>query len=413
MYSVGIDVSKGKSTVSIITRKKKKDSLNKNHMIKVYVTHAKPFDVKHVKSDLINLVKTIKDLKSKVIISMEATGKYHLPILFFLMEHDLEVFVVNPLRMKKFETDELRKVKTDNKDSLKIARYGFEKKNKLIPFQLSDTVYGDLRFLNREYEHYSSLIINEKLHLTSLVDLTMPGITDLLRKTDTNYNGKNKLYSFIERFWHFDLITKKSEKQFINSYNSWAKKNGYHQSEAKAIRIYALAKDGISSLNSNRSCTKRALLESIKILRDLSTSLNNIITQMNELAMSLKEYETVRAMEGVGEILSLRLIAEIGDIKHFKSKQALIAYAGIDVDRKQSGKYDAPNRHISKRGSAALRHVGYIIMMSKKMHKIKGDSVYEYMLKKEQEGKNKKVAKIAGLNKFLRIYYARVSALYA
>ena len=118
-------------------------------------------------------------------------------------------------------------------------------------------------------------------------------------------------------------------------------------------------------------------------------------------------------MEGVGEILTLRLISEIGDIRHYRSKQALVSYAGIDVDRKQSGKYDAPNRHISKRGSAALRHVGYIIMMSKKRHKIKGDSVYEYMLKKEQEGKKKKVSTIAGLNKFLRIYYARVSALYA
>lgn len=39
-------------------------------------------------------------------------------------------------------------------------------------------------------------------------------------------------------------------------------------------------------------------------------------------------------------------------------------------------------------------------------------AVYEYMLKKEAEGKNKKLVKIAGLNKFLRIYYARVMELY-
>ena len=32
--------------------------------------------------------------------------------------------------------------------------------------------------------------------------------------------------------------------------------------------------------------------------------------------------------------------------------------------------------------------------------------------KKEAEGKNKKLVKIAGLNKFLRIYYARVMELY-
>ena len=41
------------------------------------------------------------------------------------------------------------------------------------------------------------------------------------------------------------------------------------------------------------------------------------------------------------------------------------------------------------------------------------DAVYRYILKKETEGKPPKVAKIAGLNKFLRIYYARVSAVYA
>lgn len=37
------------------------------------------------------------------------------------------------------------------------------------------------------------------------------------------------------------------------------------------------------------------------------------------------------------------------------------------------------------------------------------DPVYRYVVKKESEGKSKKSAKIAGLNKFLRIYYARVT----
>ena len=42
----------------------------------------------------------------------------------------------------------------------------------------------------------------------------------------------------------------------------------------------------------------------------------------------------------------------------------------------------------------------------------KDDAVYNYILKKESEGKSKKLAKVAGLNKFLRIYYARVKAVY-
>ncbi len=40
------------------------------------------------------------------------------------------------------------------------------------------------------------------------------------------------------------------------------------------------------------------------------------------------------------------------------------------------------------------------------------NAVYLFMLKKEAEGKAKNVAKIAALNKFLRIYYARVKEVY-
>lgn len=40
-------------------------------------------------------------------------------------------------------------------------------------------------------------------------------------------------------------------------------------------------------------------------------------------------------------------------------------------------------------------------------------AVYDFMIKKESEGKAKKVAKIAALNKFLRIYYARVMEVYS
>lgn len=36
------------------------------------------------------------------------------------------------------------------------------------------------------------------------------------------------------------------------------------------------------------------------------------------------------------------------------------------------------------------------------------NAVYEDMVKKEVEVRNKKLVKVAGLNKFLRIYYARV-----
>ena len=36
------------------------------------------------------------------------------------------------------------------------------------------------------------------------------------------------------------------------------------------------------------------------------------------------------------------------------------------------------------------------------------NEIYLYMVKKEKDGKAKKICKFAGLNKFLRTYYAKV-----
>lgn len=106
-------------------------------------------------------------------------------------------------------------------------------------------------------------------------------------------------------------------------------------------------------------------------------------------------------------------IAEIGDVRRFKDSKSLIAYEGIDAPPYQPGQFEGTKRHISKRESRSLRKCGYEIMMALKSSKSTEDhTVYEYMLKKEVEGKNKKLVKIAGLNKFLRIYYARVMELY-
>ena len=104
------------------------------------------------------------------------------------------------------------------------------------------------------------------------------------------------------------------------------------------------------------------MLEAVKALREVNSALFAILTRMQELARTLPEYPTVRAMGGVGDILSVKLIAEIGDIRRFHSSKGLIAYAGIDPPPYESGKLIGTNRHITKRGSATLRKIGYEVM---------------------------------------------------
>ena len=172
--------------------------------------------------------------------------------------------------------------------------------------------------------------------------------------------------------------------------------------------VAALLENGIfvSVVNSLRM--KRFCSQSIRV----EASRDAILTQMQALAKTLPEYSLVREMPCIGDTLAPRLIAEIGDVRRFHSKRALIAYAGIDAPPYQSGKFCANNRHISKRGNRYLRKTGYEVMQSYVMHKPANDPIFTFIEKKRSEGKCGKLAMVAGLNKFLRVYYGKVTELY-
>lgn len=399
MISVGIDVSKEKSMVCILRPYGE--------------VVASPYEVAHTEQEVGELTTRILSLDGEARVVMEATGAYHLPLLTSLKQTGIFVSIINPLAMKKYASAALRKGKTDKLDSVRIANYGIDNWFRLTDYSAPEGVYDELRMLGRQYAHYISIKIESKLALTNLLDRTMPGIKKLLSSRRSEEPTKDKLSDFVEEYWHYDNITNKSESRFINDYCRWTKKKGYHASEAKAKAIYAMARDGIPTLSSSAPSTKMLTLEAVKVLREINRTLQTILTQMRELATSLPEYGVVRAMNGVGDVLAPRLIGEIGDVRRFHGGSALIAFAGIDSPPYQSGSFIGTKRSISKRGSSLLRKTGYEVMKCLKTIKPSQDAaVYLYMLKKESEGKPKKVAKIAALNKFLRIYYARVMEIF-
>ena len=279
-------------------------------------------------------------------------------------------------------------------------------------FKTSEDIYGELKLLGQQYRHYMKLHIMSLHELIHLLDYTMPGIKDMLASWNEG-NRKDKLSDFVERFWHYDVITELSEIEFIEQYKLWAKERKYHQSQEKAKAIYSMALNSIPTLSSDTPSVKMLVIEAVRVLKEVDATLSIILSRMQELAKSLPEYKVVREMGGVGDVLAPKLIAEIGDVRRFHSGKALIAYAGIDTPPYESGQFVGSNRKITKRGSAALRKVGYETMRCIKTHPKPDDPVYQYVIKKEAEGKAKKAAKIAGLNKFLRIYYARVKEVYA
>ena len=77
--------------------------------------------------EIANIVK-----RSKVdLVVMEATGVYHTQLADYLYEKNIKVSVVNPLIIKRFTQMKLSRTKTDKKDSILIALYGYQENPKL------------------------------------------------------------------------------------------------------------------------------------------------------------------------------------------------------------------------------------------------------------------------------------------
>lgn len=393
-YGVGIDVSKGKSTVAILSIE--------GEVIEM------PFDINHDVEDLEKLDKKLQKFsKEDLKIVLEQTGTYHLPILTYLLDKEYCVIAENALKIKKYLDRSLRKAKTDKKDSLKLAEYACDNWYKLKINFIEEEKYKELRFLSRQYFSLNSMKVQQKVDFSDLTDMLFPGYYQLLE--ECNFVVGLKIF---EKFSDPKIIRKKKLETFLNDVEKIAQKIGQQRAGRNlAIKVYELAKKSVPSCPSNSS-TQLILNKRVVALINLIETTNEIIAKMNEIAKNMDEYKEVRNMKGVGDRLAPLLIAEIGDIRRFKNAGSLIAYAGIDSPPYQSGKYEATNRHISKRGNKYLRKTGFEVMQSIKSFCRVDCEVYDYIVKKETEGKCKKSAKIAGLNKFLRQYYGILKKKY-
>ena len=396
MIAVGIDVSKSKSTVAI---------LNSDG-----TTLVKPYTMLHTQADMCALADYLRVFDEPITILMEYTGHYHYPVLKKLQQEGFPVCIINPYQMKKYADVEIHKAKTDKKDAIRIATYALEKSYKLVPYNSLEQKYEDLKFLSRQYNQRISSVSYTKVQLINLLDQTMPGITRILPLKSRNPE-QCVLLLFIKRFKSFDEINKIGKTRFLSSYATLVKKTRDRHAPSKGLAIYELAANSITTRGED-PYIQLAQSQCVDLLSTSQNAADEIILQMQTIAETIPEYKVLRSMAGVGDRLGPIILAEIGDIRRFHSGKALNSFAGNDAPPYQSGQFESRNRHISKRGSAALRKACFEVMQALKLTKPQDDPVYLFMLKKEQEGKPYNVAKMAGVNKFLRIYYARAMELY-
>ena len=392
MNAVGIDVSKRKSMMAAL-----------RPMGEVALP---PQEFLHTEGGLEQMADAIIALGEDTRVIMEATGRYHEPIAAALHEYGIYVCVLNPLLIKQSGGGSIRKVKTDKADAMKIAKYGLDNWVHLREYTPMDTVRQQLKLCSRQYNLYMKTVVSLQNNLISLTDKTFPGVNELFSSPERK-DGHQKWVDFVMTFWHCDCVCRVSEEAFTERYRKWCKRKGYHFNTEKSLDVYAGSCGHFTTLPKN-SNTKLLITSAAQQLLAAKITLATLRSEMDRLARLLPEYDTVRAMYGVGETTAAQLMAEIGDVRRFSKRSSIVGFAGVDPGIDESGKHCASSVPTTKRGSPHLRKTLYQIVCTYLKKAPADEPVYQFLDRKRAEGKPYFVYMTAAQNKFLRIYYARV-----
>ena len=377
MFYLGIDVGKNTHVASMMDDNAK--------------IIFKAFSFANSLDDAENLLQKIQPYKDNLEIGMEATGHYWLSLYSFLTDNNFVVHVVNPIQTDGWRKGtEIRKRKTDIIDSVLIAdliRYG-----DFLETSLSDEDTLSLRNLSRFRNYLISSISDLKRKAIAVLDQVFPEyesvFTNIFGQTSKEILKSLSLPSDYE-----NLSAKKLEEVLSNITMKNKATQAITKLSEKANRSF-----GISFCKESFAFQLKLIIEQICFIEE---QVHSVEEEIDSLLSAMDTY--IKTVPGVGNITAATILGEIGDINRFDNPSKLVAYAGLDSSVCQSGEYDAPSGHLSKRGSPYLRKALYYAAVRAEFC----DPVFNaYYQKKRSEGKHHLVATNAVARKLCHTIYA-------
>ena len=379
MLFVGIDVAKCKHDCCII------DSDGTIYTDSLSITNSKEgFESLY---DLIISILNSNDI-SNVKIGLESTGHYSNNITNYLYSKGFQVHILNPLATNLFrKAHTLRKTKTDKTDAKVIATMLFTDESK--SYSPSSYQIQELKSLTRHRYRLVGYRTKLKISITRLIDIVFPELTNLVWSIH-----QNSSYALLLELPSPNNVASCNLTKLTNILSK-ASKGKY--GKEKALALKELASNSIGS--SNRS-TAFELQQTIRLIQSVQLEIDALDKQIK---LVIDELNTpLITIPGIGYTLASIILAEIGDIDRFTTPAKLLAYAGMEPSTYQSGKYNASNTPMVKRGSTYLR---WAIMQAARLVCMRDDTFAVYMAKKRSEGKHYLVAQSHVAKKLLRVIF--------
>jgi transposase len=381
---IGIDVSKHKHDVAIMTADKK--------------LIGKTFVIGENADGYGYLAARIKQLQQqyqvyRIYIGMEATADYWKNLFHFLKQqpHCIPV-VINPVKTRAFAKTELRRAKTDPVNAKDIARFMVEKKPAASYYRPAvldsiKDIHSQISVLKKQ----QSMLGNRLRHELGKV---APEIEQHFR-----YIQGIQILAILSRFPTAEAIAQLEPAELQQL------RYGQQQRRISAPffrKLQALAQHSIGFKSGpGAGFVVQSLIRSIS---HCHSEIELITAQINQLYQSdgSENAALLASIKGVTKEQAIILDAYFGDVTRFYNERAFVAFFGMNAVIDKSGQ-SKRHSHLEKKGSGVVRRILYQITLTLTREQV--DPFYRYYQRLVDRGKPKLVAMCAVMRKLLVIMY--------
>jgi len=324
------------------------------------------------------------------LVAMEATGHYWKNVFAVLAGRGFQIALVNPVRTRRFASEDLERTKTDAIDALGIARFAAQKRP--VVTRLPDAVTEELRELGRHRDRLVQDFGDRTRQLHRLVDLGFPELTRFIHSLDSQL-ATAVLHEYPTARAFVGLPWKRLAKYRYDGVHIVG--DELAKSLIDAAKVSVGQHHGLAyRIQVQHACEDLDLLRRrIKQLdRDIETKLGE-----HEVGSLLT------TIDGVGTQTAAKLVAELGDPAQFHGPEALAAYVGVIPALRQSGKRSPARAGLTRIGNARLRAALWMPTLTAVRRNPWLKAHYERL---RARGKLPKVALVACMRKLLHAIYS-------
>jgi transposase len=279
---------------------------------------------------------------------LEATSRYGENLYQALLKRGYRVCLLHPGQIHAFAQQRGLRAKTDRLDAMTIARavlsgearFGYVPSDQVVTY----------RELTRLHQQLTEEVVRYKNEIHALLVVLFPEFTQVFADP-----SRASALTVLKAYPSAQAMRQADPEQLYQLLRQQCPGRYGRKTAGKLIQ---LAKTSVSSgvAIGARSSSMRVLADQ---LDHTQKNLELLQQEIERLVDSDPKTRSVLAISELGPMTVAVLRAELGDLDRFARMDQIVAYVGLDLHVKQSGKWKGQTK-LSKRGSGHVRRILYL-----------------------------------------------------